>query len=314
MPRKAKSVSELEPIKSTTNVSSSKKKAASSSAKEPKKTATTKKASTAKSTVKKEASTTKTTTKKGSATTQKTTTKKSTKTTTSKKTTTKKVAPKATTKRKTTSTTKKASKLTKKIEILEYYDLPYRYNETVVKILAQTPTTLFVYWDISDKDKENFIATFGEYFFNNTKPVLIIDNETMNYRYEIDINDFANSWYLHLPDSNCHYRVELGRRPINHYVSIPNDYLPISSSNEMITPNDHILFESIGQTVTFKNIKTNQIQVTSISSIVPAVYKNDYKLPIQKLFAMFYKKEDFPFTVRFSFTNPSSGNPTSTFK
>ena len=43
MPRKAKSVSELEPIKSTTNVSSSKKKASSSSAKEPKKTATTKK-------------------------------------------------------------------------------------------------------------------------------------------------------------------------------------------------------------------------------------------------------------------------------
>ena len=314
MPRKAKSVSELEPIKSTTNVSSSKKKAASSSAKEPKKTATTKKASTAKSTVKKEASTTKTTTKKGSATTQKTTTKKSTKTTTSKKTTTKKVAPKATTKRKTTSTTKKASKLTKKIEILEYYDLPYRYNETVVKILSQTPTTLFVYWDISDKDKENFIATFGEYFFNNTKPVLIIDNETMNYRYEIDINDFANSWYLHLPDSNCHYRVELGRRPINHYVSIPNDYLPISSSNEMITPNDHILFESIGSTVIFKNVKTNQIQEKPIASIMPSIGKSNQKLPIQKLFAMFYQKEDFPFTAHFCFTNPSSGNPTSTFK
>lgn len=314
MPRKAKSVSELEPIKSTTNVSSSKKKTASSSAKEPKKTATTKKASTAKSTVKKEASTTKTTTKKGSATTQKTTTKKSTKTTTSKKTTTKKVAPKATTKRKTTSTTKKASKLTKKIEILEYYDLPYRYNETVVKILAQTPTTLFVYWDISDKDKENFIATFGEYFFNNTKPVLIIDNETMNYRYEIDINDFANSWYLHLPDSNCHYRVELGRRPINHYVSIPNDYLPISSSNEMITPNDHILFESIGSTVIFKNVKTNQIQEKPIASIMPSIGKSNQKLPIQKLFAMFYQKEDFPFTAHFCFTNPSSGNPTSTFK
>ena len=144
--------------------------------------------------------------------------------------------------------------------------------------------------------------------------VLIIDGEAMDDRYGIDMSEFANSWYLHLPDSNCHYRVELGRRPINHYVSIPNDYLPISSSNEMITPNDHILFESIGQTVTFKNIKTNQIQVTSISSIVPAVYKNDYKLPIQKLFAMFYKKEDFPFTARFSFTNPSSGNPTSTFK
>lgn len=302
MPRKTKETNELQTKELTENTkkttkTESKSKSTKSSAK---KASTKAKTTSAKS--KASAKTSKATSSKAKSTSKKKATK-----TTAKKTTT--------TKKKTTSTRNtKRKKTDKKPEILEYYDLPYRYNQTVVKLLAQTPTTLFVYWDISDKDKENFIATFGEYFFNNTKPVLIIDNETMNYRYEIDINDFANSWYLHLPDSNCHYRVELGRRPINHYVSIPNDYLPISSSNEMITPNDHILFESIGQTVTFKNIKTNQIQVTSISSIVPAVYKNDYKLPIQKLFAMFYKKEDFPFTARFSFTNPSSGNPTSTFK
>ena len=41
----------------------------------------------------------------------------------------------------------------KKVEIVEYYDLPYRYNQTVVKVLAQTPNTLFVYWDISDDDR-----------------------------------------------------------------------------------------------------------------------------------------------------------------
>ena len=288
MPRKAKSVSEKEPKKSASNVSSSNKKVASSSSKEAKKT-TNKKVST---------------TKKEVTRTKKNATSKSAK----------KVATKSAGKRKTTSTTKKASKLTKKIEILEYYDLPYRYNETVVKILAQTPTTLFVYWDISDKDKENFISTFGEYFFYNTKPVLIIDNETMHYHYEVDINDFANSWYLHLPDSNCHYRVELGRRPINHYVSIPNDYLSISSSNEMVTPNDHILFESMGQSVTFKNVKTNQIQVASIFSLVPIIHSDCNILPIQRLYTKLYQKEDFPILGRFSLNNPSSGNPTSTFK
>ena len=31
-----------------------------------------------------------------------------------------------------------------KSTILEYYDLPYRYNQTTVKILAQTPSILFV--------------------------------------------------------------------------------------------------------------------------------------------------------------------------
>ena len=38
----------------------------------------------------------------------------------------------------------------------------------------------------------------------------------MKYSFEIPINDFANSWYLHINDSKCHYRVELGRRP-NYY-------------------------------------------------------------------------------------------------
>ena len=104
------------------------------------------------------------------------------------------------------------NEITEKVNIVEYYDLPYRYNQTVVKILAQTPNILFVYWDISDTDRNNFISQYGENFFNNTIPVLLIINKTMNYSYEIQINDFANSWYLHVNDANCEYQVELGRR------------------------------------------------------------------------------------------------------
>ena len=80
------------------------------------------------------------------------------------------------------STSKKSTKKssTSKINLLEYYDLPYRYNQTIVKVLAQTPKTLFVYWDISDEDKKNYIKQYGKDFFNKTKPVLIIHNVTMN--------------------------------------------------------------------------------------------------------------------------------------
>lgn len=129
--------------------------------------------------------------------------------------------------------------------VLEYYDLPYHYNQTVVKVLAQTPTTLFIYWDISDEDRENYKKQYGENFFEITKPVLIIYNDTMNYSFEIDINDFANCWYLNVNDSKCKYHIELGRRPIYSHVSIPsseNNYVPITSSNEMEAPNDHIPF------------------------------------------------------------------------
>ena len=144
------------------------------------------------------------------------TTKKETATTAKKKTTTKKAS--TTTKKKATSTTKKrSSSKVKKLDsniVAEYYDLPYRYNETIVKILYQTPTILFVYWDISDQDRESFVKQYGENFFNNTRPILKIFNLTKNYSFEIEINDFANSWYINVNDANCEYKVELGRRTI----------------------------------------------------------------------------------------------------
>ena len=59
--------------------------------------------------------------------------------------------------------------------MLEYYDLPYRYNETVVKILYQTPTILFVYWDISDFDRENYIKR--PKMANLTQLILVISSK-----------------------------------------------------------------------------------------------------------------------------------------
>ncbi len=221
-----------------------------------------------------------TTAKKSTEKTAKATAKKATGTA-SKKTTAKRAT---TTKTKRATRTKKATladinpdeitsstNLTEKIEILEYYDLPYRYNQTVVKVLAQTPTTLFIYWDISDKDRENFIRQYGADFFNNTKPVLIIHNKTMNYSFEIEIDDFANSWYLHVNDSNCEYCVELGRRPKYNnsepQINIPNNYLYVSSSNEIDSPNDHVLFDKALKTVYFKDVKTNIVTAKDITSI-----------------------------------------------
>lgn len=314
MPRKAKDETILIEEKEVKNVSNSKKldfdkeeKAIKSTDKTTSSKATNSKKSIEKAS-KKEANITSKTTKKVDATSSKSkkttskndekTTKKAGKSTVSKSSeksntkdsTTKKTAKttsvkKATSKSNTASSKRRTNK-NEKIEILEYYDLPYRYNQTVVKVLAQTPNILFVYWDISDEDKQNYINQYGQYFFNDTKPVLIVYNNTMHYSFEVEINDFANSWYLHIADSNCDYRVELGRRPINKYAKI-NNYLYISSSNSMDAPNDHILFDSLNNNVYFRNIKTNittkkDISLSFFSKIgkiynVKDFYKNLYK-------------------------------------
>ena len=195
-----------------------------------------------------------------------------------------------------TAASKKSTKIAKPvISNVEYYDLPYRYNETVVKILAQTPTTLFIYWDVSDKDRELYIEKYGEDFFSTTKPILIITNKTMNYTFEVEINDFANSWYLHLNDADCDYSVELGRRPIYSNKTIDN-YIYVSTSNDMEMPNNHILFDKLGKSVFFKNVKNNFIEEREISSItfmknigkvynIYEIYKDIYKdeLEIEEL-------------------------------
>ena len=66
-----------------------------------------------------------------------------------------------------------------------------------------------------------------------------------------DINDFANSWYLRMQEPNCEYSIELGRRNIQN----KSEYIYLTSSNDLISPNDHVLFEKTDFTkVKFKNV------------------------------------------------------------
>ena len=228
-----------------------------------------KKAKTTKSTTKKTTAKKTTTTKKAVATTKK---KEPVKKETAKKTSsTTKKATKTTAKKtsvaKKTTTRKKSVKKQEKVVPVEYYDLPYRYNQTIVKVLAQTPSTLFIYWDISDEDRKNYEKHYGEDFFNNTKPVLIVYNDTLGYSFEVEINDFANSWYLHVADSKCDYRIELGRRPIVKTEKIQDDYIYVTTSNEMQAPNNKILFNKEQKMVYFKNVKTGNITEKPINTL-----------------------------------------------
>ena len=282
MPRKTKEQNELEKNKKET------KKTTSTAKKTAKKTATTKKTTTTKASAKKTTSTKKVTTKK--------TTTKKTATTTKKKTTTKKSPAKKV-------ATKKA--VSNKVEIVEYYDLPYRYNQTIVKLLAQTPTNLFVYWDISDDDRKAYEEKYGDNFFETTRPVLIVYNDTKGYSFEVEINDFANSWYLHVSDSKCDYRIELGRRPIYKTEKLTDDYIYVSTSNEIESPNDRILFDSVGDRVFFRDVKTGIETEKSIYNI--SLLKHMGKIyNIYDLYKAIYNNENIE--EIYDLYNPSSSS------
>ena len=264
------------------------------------------KKTTKKAVAKKSTSTTKnaTTTKKKTEATKKTTAKK---TTVEKKTTVKSATKKATTKKTESSvkknTTRKKTVSTKSKKDIqkfqaEYYDLPFMYNKTVVKVLAQTPKMLFIYWEISEEDRDIFKKLYGENFFNHTKPVLVVYNDTMNYSFEVEVDDFANSWYLHIEDANCEYHVELGRKPIqninrqNQPIYIPY-YVYVTSSNEMTSPNNTILFDPNIKIITFRNIKTGEVIKKDINQF--KFITNVGIFNVKELYKYLFPNENFEF-------------------
>lgn len=250
----------------------------------------------------------KSTTKKASTSKKSTVTKKET---TKSNKSAKKAVVKKTSAKKTVST--KVKKLPSNV-VAEYYDLPYRYNETVVKILYQTPTILFVYWDISDEDKTNYIKVYGEHFFYNTKPVLKIYNLTKDYSFEIEINDFANSWYINNIEPECKYKVELTRKVIKfeeNLSTINNDYIYVSSSNDMTFPNDHILLDELPNVLKFRNVKTNATFSRNISTLHLIGINKIYN--VHDFYKRFYKDEIFEDlgSNRITICSSSSSSPSS---
>lgn len=189
------------------------------------------------------------------------------------------------TKSATSAKSKKSKTNSAEIEISEYYDLPYKYGNTLVKLLAQTPKTLFVYWEISDLDIANYKEKYGDNFFFITKPILIVHNLTLDETYEVEINDFANCWYLNIENADCKYDIELARKFIQSPITKAakkNEYLFISKSNDLTAPNDHILLEKLVNFVTFRDVSTGEHIKKNIKSFkflndLYEFYKNMYK-------------------------------------
>ena len=324
MPRKSKEKIINEEIVEDKKVTTAKPSKVKAKVDEPKvatKKSTSKSSSTAKKSASKTASSAaKKSTSKTTKTASKSASKTSTKSSTARKTSSKVSASKVT---KTARRTKKSKALRtlksnyKSLEnkiykksiskehapfVLEYYDLPYKYNKTVLKALAQNPNTLFVYWEISDEDVQSFKDQYGEDFFNITKPVLVIHNLTDKYSFEIDVNDFANNWYIHVNDTKSQYVIELGRRPKEGYINnLPDNYLYVTSSNMIESPNDHVLFYDSEQyrEIRFKNIHTNKYTTKVIKPFLRNIYELYKSLHLDKE------------NVSFDFKNPSSQNPTS---
>lgn len=112
----------------------------------------------------------------------------------------------------------------------EYYELPAKYNQTMIRLLVQSPTRMFAYWEVSDETIKAFSKNQSNY--SDCTPALKITNLTMNYSYTIPVDPYANNYYIDVEDSGCDYKVELGRFSRNKFINI-------YTSNQATVPTNH---------------------------------------------------------------------------
>ena len=80
----------------------------------------------------------------------------------------------------------------------------------------------------------------------------------------------------------------------------------------METPNDHILFDHLNNNIYFKNVKTNTTSKKNIANL--SLLKKISKISdIKNFYQALYPEEMINFE-RLDLSNPSSSNPTSSFK
>ena len=109
----------------------------------------------------------------------------------------------------------------------EYYELPKKYNQTMIRLLVQSPKRMYVYWEVSDETIKLFSKEYANY--SDCTPVLKITNITKNYSYVIPVDPYANNYYIDVEDSGCNYKVELGR-------AIKTNFVNIYTSNTVTVP------------------------------------------------------------------------------
>lgn len=120
-------------------------------------------------------------------------------------------------------------------------ELPRKYGQDRLVLLARDPYWLYAYWEISAAKQEDFSKQFGPMAWPASQPVLRIYDVTSieefiggNAHSYVDLllDAEAKSWHIEVGQANRAYCVDLGR-------VLPNGkFVPLLRSNVAATPRD----------------------------------------------------------------------------
>jgi len=97
-------------------------------------------------------------------------------------------------------------------------DIPENYNETYMCAIPRDPLWAFVYWEISGITQKGLCKTYSNETYQTAKRILrvvdisdiVYDGNNAQQFVDIEINEFANNWYIQIPQAGRTYIVEFG--------------------------------------------------------------------------------------------------------
>jgi hypothetical protein len=123
----------------------------------------------------------------------------------------------------------------------EYFALPEGYGDNHIVLLVRDPRCLYAYWEITQDKREELQQKLGIDIWQQSKLILRVEDVTdlatggnsVNY-FDIEIDNHAMSWYVHVPEANRSYRVNLG------FLTHHREFYTLARSNIVTTPRDGI--------------------------------------------------------------------------
>ncbi len=127
---------------------------------------------------------------------------------------------------------------------------------TRVVFLPRDPEWAYVFWEISDSDKDSAQSRGANRLFLRLTDVTGIDDGTAHHHtlQEISVDSHSTEWYLPIPLSDRDYRVELGYRYNNNWISLSFSAV---SRVPSLQPSDQILDEFVPFSLETNQITTN---------------------------------------------------------
>jgi hypothetical protein len=119
------------------------------------------------------------------------------------------------------------------------YNLPLRYGDNRIVIMARDPWWLYTYWDISEQRINEVIFAIPVYERQNMKWILRVydlsgvkdfNGQNANSFFDIDIHFEANNWYVNVNQPEREWCIEIGL--LNPF----GKFFPVARSNIIKTP------------------------------------------------------------------------------